>query len=34
MTATGMKPLAEIIDRDAVYQDVHEIVDNDNEPAG
>ena len=33
MTATGMKPLAEIIDRDAVYQDVHDIVDNDNEPA-
>jgi len=34
MTAIGMKPLADIIDCDAVYQDVHDIIDNDNEPAG
>lgn len=33
MTAIGI-PLADISDCDAVYQYVHEIIDNDDEPAG
>jgi hypothetical protein len=34
MTATGMEPLADISDCDAVYQYVHDVIDDDNEPAG
>ena len=34
MTGFPIKALAYIRNRDAVYQDVHDIVDDDNEPAG
>lgn len=34
MTETPIRLLADISDRDAVYQDVHEIIDDDHEPAG
>ena len=34
MTGIPIKALADISDRQAVYQDVHDIIDDDNEPAG
>jgi hypothetical protein len=34
MTGLPIEALADIRNRDAVYQDVHEIIDDDNEPAG
>ena len=34
MTGFPIKALAYIRNRDAVYQDVHDIIDDDNEPAG
>jgi len=34
MTGIPIKALADISDRQAVYQYVHDVIDNDNEPAG
>ena len=34
MTGFPIEALADIKNRDAVYQDVHDIIDDDNEPAG
>lgn len=34
MTGIPARALADISDRQAVYQDVHDIIDDDNEPAG